>query len=177
MHYLFYDVENKLSSVLFEMEEAGFKIDEAVLDELKKKYESELAELTLKIYKLAGEQFNINSPKQVAEVLFDKMQIKPKKKGKSGNYSTNAKILDELALDYEIARNILEHRQLMKLKTTYIDGIKQYPEKPEITEEIVNGDIITTATYNIVYIPTQKGKITIPSVKIEWFNVKNNKFP
>ena len=56
-------------------------------------------------------------------ILFDKMQIKPKKKGKSGNYSTNAKILDELALDYEIARNILEHRQLMKLKTTYIDAL------------------------------------------------------
>ena len=65
---------------------------------------------------------------------------------------------------------------LPSLNFPQIEGVKQYPEKPEITEEIVNGDIITTATYNIVYIPTQKGKITIPSVKIEWFNVKNNKF-
>ena len=81
-----------------------------------------------KIYTQAGTTFNINSPKQVSEVLFNVLKIKPGKKNKTG-FSTSAKILDELAEQYQIARDILGHRQLMKLKTTYIDNL------PKLTKD------------------------------------------
>ncbi len=115
--------ELPLSFVLKDMEDTGVKLDTSCLKTIGDEIDVKVKDFEEKIYNEAGCTFNINSPKQVAEVLFDKMQIKPKKKGKSGNYSTSAKILDELALDYEIASNILEHRQLMKLKTTYIDAL------------------------------------------------------
>lgn len=117
------DTELPLAFVLKDMESQGVKLDVNYLKSIGDEINSKVKNYEKLIYDEAGCEFNINSPKQVAEVLFDKMQIKPKKKGKSGNYSTNAKILDELALDYSIASNILEHRQLMKLKTTYIDAL------------------------------------------------------
>ena len=117
------ETELPLTFVLGDMEKTGVKIDKDCFRTLGAEIDSKVKVFEEKIYSEAGCTFNINSPKQVAEVLFDKMQIAPKKKGKSGNYSTNAKILDELALEYEIAKNILEHRQLMKLKTTYIDAL------------------------------------------------------
>ena len=117
------EVELPLSFVLSDMEKTGVKIDVSCLKEIGKEIDLKVIEYEKKIYEQAGCTFNINSPKQVAEILFDKLQIKPKKKGKSGTYSTNAKILDELAFEYSIAADILEHRQLMKLKTTYIDAL------------------------------------------------------
>ena len=80
----------------------------------------------------------------MAEVLFDKMQIKPKKKGKSGVYSTSAKILDELAPDFQIARDILEHRQLMKLKTTYIEALPKLIKADGKIHTHFNQDVTTT---------------------------------
>ena len=117
------DVELPLSFVLKDMENTGVKLDIPYLKSIGNEIDLRVAEFEKEIFKQADCTFNINSPKQVAEVLFDKMQIKPKKKGKSGVYSTSAKILDELAPDYKIARDILEHRQLMKLKTTYVDAL------------------------------------------------------
>lgn len=117
------EVELPLAFILKDMEKAGVKLDIDYLKTIGDEIDAKVKNYEKLIYDEAGCTFNINSPKQVAEVLFDKMQIKPKKKGKSGNYSTNAKILDELALEYEIAKNILEHRQLMKLKTTYVDAL------------------------------------------------------
>ena len=117
------EVELPLAFVLKDIENTGVSLDVAYLKTIGDEIDTKVANYEKLIYDEAGCTFNINSPKQVAEVLFDKMQIKPKKKGKSGNYSTNAKILDELALEYAIAANILEHRQLMKLKTTYIDAL------------------------------------------------------
>lgn len=115
------EIELPLTFVLADIEKTGVKLDCSYLKEIGDEIDKKIKSYEEKIYSESKEIFNINSPKQVAEVLFDKMQIKPKKKGKSGNYSTNAKILEELAFEYEIARNILEHRQLMKLKTTYIE--------------------------------------------------------
>ncbi len=120
LHYLFYDVENKLSSVLFEMEEAGFKIDENVLEELKNKYEQELDGLTSKIFDLAGEEFNINSPKQLAEILYVKLGLSHKKK-----MSTSAEQLQEIEHEHDIVRHILRFRKVSKLLNTYVSGI--YP--------------------------------------------------
>jgi len=117
---LLYDVEMPLAHVLKDIENTGVELDLAYLKELSREIDEKIASFEKKIYEQAGTTFNINSPKQVGEILFDRMQIKPKKKNKTG-FSTNAKVLDELAEDYQIARDILEHRTLMKLKTTYID--------------------------------------------------------
>ena len=117
------NTELPLAFVLKDMENTGVKLDVNYLKTIGDEIDIKVKNFEKLIYDEAGVTFNINSPKQVAEILFDKLQIKPKKKGKSGNYSTNAKILDELALEYSIAKNILEHRQLMKLKTTYIDAL------------------------------------------------------
>ncbi len=117
------EVELPLSYVLKDMENTGVKLDCPYLKSIGDEIDLKVANYEKIIYEQAGCDFNINSPKQVAQVLFEKMGLKPKKKGKSGVYSTSAKILDELAPDYKIARDILEHRQLMKLKTTYIDAL------------------------------------------------------
>ena len=117
------EVELPLAFVLADIEKTGVKLDCDYLKTIGDEIDAKVKTYEEKIYAEAGCTFNINSPKQVGEVLFDKMQIKPRKKGKSGHFSTSAKILDELALEFEIAANILEHRQLMKLKTTYIDAL------------------------------------------------------
>ncbi len=119
---LLYEVEMPLSAVLKDVEDTGVELDLAYLKELSHEIDGKIEGFEKKIYEQAGTTFNINSPKQVGEILFEKMQIKPKKKNKTG-FSTNAKVLEELAEDYQIARDILEHRTLMKLKTTYIDSL------------------------------------------------------
>ena len=138
------EIELPLTFVLKDMEDTGVKLNIDYLKQLGDEINSKVKVFEEKIYSEAGCTFNINSPKQVAEVLFDKMQIAPKKKGKSGNYSTNAKILDELALEYEIARNILEHRQLMKLKTTYIDALPKLVKKDGKIHTHFNQIVTTT---------------------------------
>ncbi len=138
------DIELPLAFVLKDIEDTGVKLDCNYLKTIGDEINVKVKDFEQKIFDEAKTTFNINSPKQVAEVLFDKMQIKPKKKGKSGNYSTNAKILDELALDYEIARNILEHRQLMKLKTTYIDALPKLVKKDGKIHTHFNQIVTTT---------------------------------
>jgi len=100
------------------MEHTGVAIDVNYLKELSDYMTEKLAELEDLIYQLAGESFNINSPKQVAEVLFDKLELKSKKKK---SRSTSAEVLEELAQEYEICEYILEHRKFSKLKSTYTD--------------------------------------------------------
>ena len=115
-------LELKLAGVLFKMEKTGVTLDLDYMKVLSSEIDSKIQEYEAKIYKEAGVKFNINSPKQVADVLFNVLEIKPKKKNKTG-YSTNAKILEELAEENQIARDILEHRTYMKLKTTYVDNL------------------------------------------------------
>ncbi|WP_442595407.1 DNA polymerase I [Neobacillus sp. D3-1R] len=119
---LFYDLELPLSLILADMEATGVKID---IDRLKKMYEEiaeKLLELETKIYQLAGECFNINSPKQLGVILFEKLGLPSMKKTKTG-YSTSADVLEKLAEDHEIIREILNYRQLGKLQSTYIEGL------------------------------------------------------
>jgi len=116
------NIELPLAFVLSKMEKAGVCLDTAYLKELSDEINGKISGYETEIYKQAGRIFNINSPKQVGEVLFDTLKIKPGKKNKTG-YSTNAKILEDLALEHKIARDILEHRTLMKLKTTYVDNL------------------------------------------------------
>ena len=114
------NVEMPLTKVLAEMEYNGVSIDVNYLNELSDYMTEKLAELEDLIYQLAGESFNINSPKQVAEILFDKLELKSKKKK---SRSTSAEVLEELAEEYEICEYILEHRKFSKLKSTYTDAL------------------------------------------------------
>ena len=104
------------------MEVAGVDVDSDGIEQFGKKLSVRIKELTDEIYRLAGREFNINSPKQMGVVLFDEMEIPCKKKTKSG-YSTKAEVLEELAPDYPIVSFILEYRSLSKLKSTYCDGL------------------------------------------------------
>lgn len=116
------NIELPLTFVLSDMEKTGVRLDCNYLEELSKEINQKISGFEKDIYDEAGTIFNINSPKQVGEVLFNTLKIKPGKKNKTG-YSTNAKILEDLAAEYKIARDILEHRTLMKLKTTYVDNL------------------------------------------------------
>ena len=114
------EIEIPLTLVLAKMEHTGVAIDCEYLKELSSYMTEKLAELEDLIYQLAGEPFNINSPKQVAEVLFDKLELKTKKKK---SRSTSAEVLEELAQEYEICEYILQHRKFAKLKSTYTDAL------------------------------------------------------
>ncbi|MFA5008181.1 MAG: DNA polymerase I [Candidatus Omnitrophota bacterium] len=116
---LFFEVEMPLVYVLHDMENSGIAIDVKILDELCKEVDVKLENLKKSIFKITGKEFNLNSPKQLSEILFKDLKITPVKKTKTG-YSTGEEVLEKLSAKYEIARFILEYRELNKLKTTYI---------------------------------------------------------
>ena len=125
MYGLMYEIEMPLTKVLYDMEQYGVMVKP---DELKAYGEAlvgRITELEQAIYRQAGCEFNINSPKQLGEILFDKMGIRGGKKTKTG-YSTAADVLEKLAPDYPIVSDILEYRGLAKLKSTYADGLAAY---------------------------------------------------
>ena len=119
---LFYDIEMPLAGVLADMENAGFLIDPDGLSRYGEELSDAANALTERIYFAAGEEFNINSPKQLGEILFEKMGLPAGKKTKTG-YSTSAEILEKLAPKYPIVADILEYRQLTKLIGTYVTGL------------------------------------------------------
>ena len=123
MDQLFKEIEMPLIEVLAYMEYYGVKVDKQELDVLGKEFDIEIKELLDQIYKLAGKEFNVNSPKQIGEVLFEDLGLPVIKKTKTG-YSTNAEVLDELKGEHEIVEKILRYRQLVKLQSTYIEGLK-----------------------------------------------------
>lgn len=120
MEMLYNDIEMHLIYVLADMEEKGVKIDLQKLTIISKELKKELDSIQRRIYFLAGEEFNINSPKQLSRILFYSLGFQPKKKTKTG-YSTGISVLEELAESHELPREILSYRTLNKLKTTYID--------------------------------------------------------
>ena len=120
---LFSNIEMKLSSVLASMEIEGVRVDTKVLDEMGENINKKLDELTSEIYNYAGEEFNIQSPKQLGEILFEKLEI-PYPKKKKTSYSTAREILDKIVDYHPIVEKIIEHRTLNKIYTTYIVGIK-----------------------------------------------------
>jgi DNA polymerase-1 len=123
---VFRDLEMPLVPVLADVERAGILIDGPALAAQSQHIEGELARYTSRIFELAGEEFNINSPKQLGEILFDKLQLPAlKKTGKTRSASTAFEVLEELALVHELPRLILEWRGLHKLKSTYIDALPQ----------------------------------------------------
>jgi len=120
----YHDIELPLSPVLVEVEQAGLKIDVAVLERMSHEMGTQLDDLTRRIYSMADCEFNINSPRQLGEILFDKLNLpRPRKLRNSKQYSTAAEVLEELAEKHELPRVVLEYRQLSKFKSTYIDVI------------------------------------------------------
>src|SRR3990167_11483164 len=108
--------------IVKEMEDHGILIDKKYFENLSAEYHKELDKLTAKIYKMAGTEFNINSPKQMGEVLFGKMGMKSSKKANAtGTFSTRVEVLEELAAENPIIKEILSYRELQKLLSTYID--------------------------------------------------------
>ena len=121
---LFYKVEMPLMTVLAKMELRGVALDEEWLAKESVDLENDLKALESKIFELSGEEFNMNSPRQLGEVLFEKLQLDPKaKKTKTGQYATSEDILQKLASKHEIIQHILEYRTYQKLKSTYVDAL------------------------------------------------------
>ena len=121
---IFYDIEIPMINVLSDMEAEGIKIDTSYLKKLDKEFEDDLEKLKKEIFKKCGEEFNLNSPKQLGEILFDKLKLVSKpKKTKTGQYSTSEEVLSNLANDHRIIENILEWRSLDKLQNTYVKSL------------------------------------------------------
>ncbi len=120
LEQIYFDIEMPLIDVLIDMEKSGMKIDIERLDSISKDLETEIDSVQKRIFFLAGEEFNINSPKQLSTILFQRLGMKPLKKTKTG-YSTNMDVLEELAAIHELPKEVLTFRSLSKLKTTYVD--------------------------------------------------------
>jgi DNA polymerase-1 len=128
MEELFLNVEMPLVEVLASMEYFGILVNEKELDDIGKSFDIEIENLINDIYQLAGEEFNINSPKQLGNILFEKLKLPTIKKIKTG-YSTDIEVLEELKGAHPIAEKLIRYRQIIKLKSTYIEGLKQMINK------------------------------------------------
>ncbi|MCX7727368.1 MAG: DNA polymerase I, partial [Chitinispirillaceae bacterium] len=120
---LFDKIEMPLVFILAKMERAGVKIDTKYLEKLSEEYKKRLDHIAKEIYHIAGKEFNLNSPKQIGEVLFKELKLPAPKKTKGGAHSTDVEVLETLSLDHPIAKKILEYRELQKLLSTYIDAL------------------------------------------------------
>ena len=119
-------LERPLVPVLADMEMAGIKVDKSVLSRMSNAFAQKMAQLEDEIHELAGEKFNVGSPAQVGEILFDKMSLPGGKTGKTGKYSTPADVLEDLATEHDLPARILDWRQLQKLKSTYTDALQDH---------------------------------------------------
>ena len=122
MDRLLYEVEIPLAAALAEMETEGIRIDISLLESFEKDYNKRIEDIRSDIHQMAGREFNLNSTKQLGEILFDDLQLPPVKKTKTG-YSTDVAVLEKLKNDHEIIPLLLEYRQMTKIKSTYIDGL------------------------------------------------------
>ncbi len=145
LQFLYNNVEIPLSKVLFDMENCGFKVDTDILEVLKQKYNLELQELENQIYNLAGEKFNINSPKQLAHILYDNLGLAHNKK-----QSTSADKLEELKDDHEIIRYILRFRKVSKFLNTYVTGIYPHVDKNNLIHTYFKQTLTTTGRLSSV---------------------------
>ncbi|WP_339183681.1 DNA polymerase I [Paenibacillus sp. FSL R5-0701] len=122
MNSLFHELEMPLSRILADMEKQGIKANTADLQTLGSEFEEQISRLMAEIYKLSGTEFNLNSPKQLGEILFDRLGLPVVKKTKTG-YSTDAEVLEKLAPYNDVVKHILQYRQLAKLQSTYVEGL------------------------------------------------------
>ncbi|OOM74572.1 DNA polymerase I [Clostridium puniceum] len=143
MDKLYYEVEHPLIYVLSSMESIGFNINESMLDELKIKFQKEIDETQEAIYKLSEEEFNISSPKQLGKILFEKLDLPVIKKTKTG-YSTNQEVLEKLMDKHEIIPKIMYYRQITKINSTYIEGLKNVIDEDGHIHSNFNQTVTTT---------------------------------
>ncbi|BCZ45209.1 DNA polymerase [Clostridium gelidum] len=143
MDKLYYEVEHPLIYVLSSMESIGFNINEGMLDELKIKFKKEIDETQEAIYKLSEEEFNISSPKQLSKILFEKLDLPVIKKTKTG-YSTNQEVLEKLIDKHEIIPKIMYYRQVTKIYSTYIEGLKNVIDTDGRIHSNFNQTVTTT---------------------------------
>ncbi len=157
---LFYEIEMPLIKVLKSMQNHGVKIKVEVLDSLLEKIDKRVDKIKKDIFKTSKKEFNLNSPKQLAVILFEDLGIKPIKKTKTG-YSTSEEVLNKLSADYPIAANILEYRYLNKLKTTYISPL---------IEEVNKNQGYLHAQFNQTV--TQTGRLSSSSPNLQSIPIK-----
>ena len=160
MESLYDEMELPCLYALYEMEKNGIRVDGEALHQYGKKLRTRIEELTAEIHAMAGEEFNINSPKKLGEILFEKLGLKNGKKTKTG-YSTAADVLDKLAPEYPIVADILEYRQLTKLKSTYADGLAVFIHEDDhrihgkFHQTVTVTGRISSADPNLQNIPTR----------------------
>lgn len=141
---LFYEIEMPLAEVLFKMEETGFKLDINVLKQLYEKYNKQINDLSERIYELAGERFNINSPKQLGDILYNKLKLASVKVTKTKALSTDAEALEKLREENEIIDYILKYRTLSKLNSTYVEGLIKSADDKGVVRTIFRQTITST---------------------------------
>ena len=152
MENLFNTIEMPLVEVLASMEYEGFKVDLNILEDLGVKFNNKLQDLEKGIYQDAGEDFNINSPKQLGVILFEKLNLQVVKKTKTG-YSTDVEALEKLKNEHPIVNKIIEYRQLAKLNSTYIEGLKAVISPKDGRVHSVLNQTVTTTGRNKQYRP------------------------
>lgn len=143
MEELMYEVELPLTNVISSMEYEGFKVDKEMLNSLGDKFSIAIDKVEKEIYELAGEEFNIKSPKQLGKILFEKLDLPVIKKTKTG-YSTNAEVLESLKDKHEIINKITYYRQLTKLFSTYVEGLKNVIDTDNKIHSSFNQTVTTT---------------------------------
>lgn len=143
MDNLLYGVEQPLIEVLSSMETLGFRVNKEMLNELGEKFSLEIDELKKDIYALSEEEFNINSPKQLGKILFEKLDLPVVKKTKTG-YSTNAEVLEKLEDKHPIIEKIMNYRQITKLYSTYVEGLKNVIDEDGKIHSSFNQTVTTT---------------------------------
>lgn len=148
------DIELPLTYVLANMEYDGVEVKKSILEDLGKQFQADLDQMEEKIFELAGEEFNINSPKQLGEILFNKLELPVIKKTKTG-FSTDQEVLEKLSDKHPLPKLILEYRQDSKLKSTYVDGIV----------DIIDEDGRLRSTFNQVKTATGRISSTEPNLQ------------
>lgn len=143
MEDLLYNIELPLIYVLASMEVEGFRVDKKMLRELETKFKKEIEDTQRDIYELADEEFNINSPKQLGKILFEKLDLPVIKKTKTG-YSTNAEVLEKLEGSHEIIPKIMYYRQITKLNSTYVEGLQNVIDEDGHIHSNFNQTVTTT---------------------------------
>lgn len=143
MDELYYTIELPLVYVLSAMEKEGFNIDKLMLDELQNNFTTEIDKTQKEIYNLAEEEFNISSPKQLGKILFEKLDLPVIKKTKTG-YSTNAEVLEQLKDKHPIIEKVIYYRQITKLNSTYVEGLKNVVDSDGAIHSSFNQTVTTT---------------------------------
>ncbi|MCM8803940.1 MAG: DNA polymerase I [Candidatus Omnitrophica bacterium] len=177
MYSLFKDVEMPLIEVLAWMEMNGIKVDIDYLNQLGEKFNKEIEEIRNKIYSISGEVFNLNSPSQVGEILFEKLKLPVIKKTKLG-YATDVSVLKELANLHPLPQYLLSYRELYKIKSTYIDGILNFINKktgrihPIFSQISTTSGRLTCSNPNLQNLPikTQKGGLIRKAFCVDYNN-------